>query len=352
MGLKFPENLEEWRAWSRKQNTARYLKTQLTQWMPGAHQASPDPSFVFARATDIEPQVLVGLDATTPTQVAALLLPGESLLFADVPTGVIAPAAHADWLTRRGFDVQINFTPATAPALHAVTQVIAAGHYLPVGDWLYQQAQRQGWGFNVVQHGIHTPFVPPLPAHSTLFAFSAEDAEFWRSGRTDVNTHVVGSQLFFEAQDKPKVAPEDVGDRLTFLGQMHGAELPRYSFAHASYTFCSEHDAVYRPHPAETDKLSILTHALWEKRGVTIDRSKSPLNQLNDPVVSIFSTGVLEAAMRGVPSWVYHPNPPAWLQEFWARYGMNQYGQAPTPAPAFIEEEPAQLIAQHITQQL
>ena len=59
----------------------------------------------------------------------------------------------------------------------------------------------------------------------------------------------------------------------------------------------------------------MLTHKLWEKEGIRIDRSGTPLNEVPNPVVSIFSTGVLEAAIRGIPAWVYHPAPPAWLVE-------------------------------------
>ena len=127
---------------------------------------------------------------------------------------------------------------------------------------------------------------------------------------------------------------------------MHGAELPRASFAYASHSFLKKFGGTYRPHPSEKDKLSVLTHKLWEKEGIRIDRSGIPLNEVPNPVVSIFSTGVLEAAIRGIPAWVYHPAPPAWLVEFWDRYGMNQWGQEPTPAPVQPKKEPAQRIAE------
>ncbi|MDQ2763525.1 MAG: RNA-binding protein, partial [Pseudomonadota bacterium] len=114
---------------------------------------------------------------------------------------------------------------------------------------------------------------------------------------------------------------------------LHGAELPRRGMARAAFTFCREHNATYRPHPSEIDKLSRAQHALWERRGITIDRSGTPLREHNGPVVAAFSTGVLEAAARGVPSFVHYPEAPMWLAEFWDRYGMKQWGQEPTPAP-------------------
>ena len=42
----------------------------------------------------------------------------------------------------------------------------------------------------------------------------------------------------------------------------------------------------------------------------------------------MFSTGVLEAAARGLPAWVDFPDPPAWLREFWDRYGMRHLRRA------------------------
>ena len=86
--------------------------------------------------------------------------------------------------------------------------------------------------------------------------------------------------------------------------------------------------------------------------GIEIDRGREPLNTLTNPVVSIFSTGVLEAAIRGIPAWVYHPNPPAWVREFWGRYGLSEWGEAPTPAPAVPSTPPAQAIAQYLEEKL
>ena len=185
-----------------------------------------------------------------------------------------------------------------------------------------------------------------------MFAFSPADAEFWISGRSDIQAEVVGAQIFFEALQKPPVDDSEIAETPIFLGQMHGAELSRASFARASYKFCQNHGAIYRPHPSEKDKLSTMTHKLWAKRGVTIDSSKTPLNELNNPVVSVFSTGVLEAAIRGIPAWVYHPNPPEWLLEFWNRYGLSQWGSEPTAPPVAPETEPAQKIARIIADTL
>ena len=118
------------------------------------------------------------------------------------------------------------------------------------------------------------------------------------SGRRDVRAFTVGSQLLYNANQKSLGVPVESSGAPIFLGQMHGAELPRSSYVNVSYRFIKKHNAIYRPHPSETDKLSTLTHALWERQGIPIDRSGVPLNELPNPVVSIFSTGVLEAAIR------------------------------------------------------
>ncbi|UJH69891.1 hypothetical protein [Ornithinimicrobium sp. INDO-MA30-4] len=164
-------------------------------------------------------------------------------------------------------------------------------------------------------------------------AWSQADADFWASGRTDVTAEVIGSQLLWEAARNPApetaLAHDDLP--LTYLGQLHGAELPRRDMARSTGAFCRATGATYRPHPAERDKLSRAQHAIWRRQGITIDDGAVPLASLNTPVVSAFSTGVLEASAKGIPAWVHYDNPPAWLTEFWQRYGMAQFGAEPTP---------------------
>ncbi|MFM6850375.1 MAG: RNA-binding protein, partial [Terrabacter sp.] len=105
------------------------------------------------------------------------------------------------------------------------------------------------------------------------------------------------------------------------------------------------------PHPSERDVLSRLTHQGYQRLGITVDAS-SPLSALSGPVLSVFSTGVLEAAARGRDAWVDFPRPPAWLGEFWERYAMHRLGTLPTPAPDRPEVEPARRVAQVVTEAL
>jgi hypothetical protein len=299
------------------------------------------------------PEVLIALDSTKPTSVESLVRPLQFL--GDRSTAVLAPGDVRDILP--GTEWQLATLDDQPPeSLAAVRAIIAAGHYMDIGGLAYRWARTLGARFNVVQHGLLTPHAPPLPQDAHLLAFSEADAGFWRSGRTDVTSETVGSQLLWTAQSQTvqeQPAPAvDPSDRPVFLGQLHGAELPRRDFARAAVGFCQATGALYRPHPSETDKLSRLQHALWERRGITIDRSGSPLATLAAPVASVFSTGVLEAAARGVPAWATHPDPPLWLQEFWERYRMSQWGQEPTPAPARPGIEPARGIALAVSREL
>jgi hypothetical protein len=169
------------------------------------------------------------------------------------------------------------------------------------------------------------------------------------SGRDDVLSATVGSQLLWAAGgERVALTADDDGARPLYLGQLHGAELPRRAKARAAEAFCRAYGAEYRPHPAEADVASRLQHRLWERAGIGIDRESKPFGDLRRPVVSVFSTGVLEAAARGLPAWVSYPCPPRWLEEFWERYSMSRWRRRPTLAPPRPEREPAAAVADHV----
>lgn len=332
MGLNFAEDLDAWRAWQQRQNPLRKLRAALR---PDA----PSEAWLAVRGTN--PRVLVALDAPTPTQLASLLRPLE--LLGQEDAAVLMPNRLANLLSGnwRWSRVDSDVMPEE---LEAVRAVLGVGHYLPIGQLAENYLRCLPARFVVVQHGLLTPHAPPLPRDAHLLAFSDQDASFATSGRSDITHQVVGSQLLWDAgKTLQKVDPSGTP---VFLGQLHGAELPRRGKAWTTGTFCRSTGASYRPHPAETDILSRVQHSVWERQGVAIDRSGVPLKELNRPVVSAFSTGILEAAARGIPAWVHYDNPPAWLKEFWERYGMAAWGGAPTPAPARPGTEPAVATAQ------
>lgn len=355
MGLKYAEDITAWSRWQANahplrrgkvmaQHAVNYLKNR------GNEPADNDVTVGYLHTSEYSVDILFVLDSTTPTAVSSLVQPAAYLRQKNyavwAPEDITHLLPEADWHVRQVSGEELaQYVPSAG-------QVVALGHYMEYGRAAYQFSQDQGAQFVTVQHGLHTPYAPPLAHGTHLLAFSQADAEFWISGRSDVTYDVVGSQLFWEAAQKPKVELPESEQQPIFLGQMHGAELSRRSYARAGFQFCRQTGARYRPHPNEKDKLSVLTHALWEKMGIDIDRGGEPLNTLTNPVVSIFSTGVLEAAIRGVPAWVYHPNPPAWVQEFWERYGLHQWGDTPTPAPAVPAVPPAQAIAAYLEEKL
>ncbi|MDU2571489.1 MAG: RNA-binding protein [Rothia mucilaginosa] len=355
--LKYPLDLDAWQAWQRRQKKLKWAKYKLKALLDSARSRTiaeePVHGLLYTRGT--KPQVLIVMDSFSPTNRNAILEPLKHLDAVDVALWVPEDASEyldgqyaSEHYSRKDWTEQEISGDELMRLLPDVRIVLSAAQFLGRGAAAYEYSRAIGAEYWVVQHGLLVPQAPPLPVGCTLLAFSEADAQFWASGRRDVTTHAVGSQLLYLAAQKAAGAEAQKQNDLEpiFLGQMHGAELPRASFAYASHSFLKKFGGTYRPHPSEKDKLSVLTHKLWEKEGIRIDRSGTPLNEVPNPVVSIFSTGVLEAAIRGIPAWVYHPAPPAWLVEFWDRYGMNQWGQEPTPAPVQPKKEPAQRIAE------
>lgn len=355
--LKYPLDLDAWQAWQRRQKKLKWAKYKLKALLDSARSRTiaeePVHGLLYTRGT--KPQVLIVMDSFSPTNRNAILEPLKHLDAVDVALWVPEDASEyldgqyaSEHYSRKDWTEQEISGDELMRLLPDIRIVLSAAQFLSRGAVAYEFSRAIGAEYWMVQHGLLVPQAPPLPVGCTLLAFSEADAEFWASGRRDVTTHAVGSQLLYLAAQKAAGAEAQKQNDLEpiFLGQMHGAELPRASFAYASHSFLKKFGGTYRPHPSEKDKLSVLTHKLWEKEGIRIDRSGTPLNEVPNPVVSVFSTGVLEAAIRGIPAWVYHPAPPAWLVEFWDRYGMNQWGQEPTPAPVQPKKEPAQRIAE------
>lgn len=337
MGLNHPTDLAAWQRWQQSQHLLRRLRHAVR---PGAGSTTPDR--LVLTTYDVEPRLLVALDSSSPTSFAALV---EPLSHLDLPLAVLSPGPPPDLTGRAPLTRQAVGTDLP-PVLRGLGGVLSLGHYLPRGAVAHTWARALGATSLVAQHGALTPYAPPLPSGAHLLAWTDDDADFWRSGRDDIDHTAVGSQLLWRARTHH--APDDADDRLTYLGQMHAAELGRVQLVRAAGAFSRSHDAVYRPHPSELDKLSRVAHEGYRRLGVTVDGS-TPLARLGGPVVSVFSTGVLEAAAQGREAWVDFPRPPAWLGEFWERHGMHRWGEAPTPPPAQTPVEPARRIAEILT---
>ena len=321
MGLKFPMDLEVWTAWQRSQHRLRQIVR--------SRSASQAPSrLTLTIPAEEEPRLLVALDVAEGLKAERLLRPVRG-----IPVAILSESRTQDISESSARLSHSVFAEDLESYLPRVNTVLSHGHYESAGFAAYRFAERNGHQQVVIQHGLLTPYQPPLPPDVHLLAWSDADAEFWKSGRRDISSTVVGSQLLALAAAEP-AQNVDATAAPTFLGQLHGAELPRRGMARAAGSFCRENGATYRPHPSEVDRLSRAQHALWERRGIVVDRSGSPLREHDGPVVAAFSTGILEAASRNVPAYVYYPGAPDWLREFWQRYQMAPWGASePTPAP-------------------
>lgn len=394
MGLNHPHSLEDWQRWQDSRHRARRAKHALAGALrrarpgvrgaegadgtgavdgPGAADgpvgtdpvsgagaggatAAPASALVLvSRGSEgggtERSRTLICLDSASPTSRASLLsvLPyltgGIDVL---APVGLDLPeVAGPGWAERRFATLE---QAAGAAADASPTAVVSIGQHLAAGAAAHRIARDLDLPEYVVQHGVLTPFAPPLPEGATLLAWSDADVEFWTGRRADTGARTVGSQLLWqaahEAERSPRLDSVLLGsERPVFLGQLHGAELARRVTGGAALRFCREHGGLYRPHPAETDVLSRAQHRLWRRRGIAFADTDAPLRDLPNPVVSVFSTGVLEAAARGSDAWVFAPAAPAWVHELWERYDMRPYGADPTPSPVPDAEEPAARIA-------
>ncbi|MDO4919666.1 RNA-binding protein [Kocuria sp.] len=366
--LAFPRDLRAWRQWQESTRPVRLAATRVRAGLrasplplAGHHaDAVGEPLWLTWRGE--HPAVLLALDAQTPTQLASVLRPLAWLAGTDAAVVSTEPVTGA--LAARGEDPGLWRSvrvPAAAPrpdVLDGLRAVLSVGAYLPAGAAAHRWALSTGASSAVVQHGLLTPFAPPLPEDCLLLAFSEQDAAFLAWQRPDVAVRVVGSQLLWSAARPELRAPAAAAEhRPVFLGQLHGAELPRRDVARAARHFCTVTGAVYRPHPGERDKLSRAQHTAWRAKGLTVDRAGAALPAVDAPVASVFSTGVLEAAARGLPARVTHPAPPRWLEAFWERYAMARWdgtaagagsatGRAPaTPPPEVPRTESARAVA-------
>jgi hypothetical protein len=339
VGLTHPADLDAWRRWHDRRHPVRLARDRVRRALPFAAA----PALVDVRRGGADADIVVAVEATHASVRAAVV---EVVGHLDPARVVVVAPAGTDLLigpTGPTGPVTTIALPDLGAVLGPVRAVLAAGHYTPIGAAVHEHARRVGAAFVVSQHGLLTPVAPPLPPRCRLLAWSDADADFWTSGRDDVAAEVVGSQLLWNAGEVTTGSTADHG--LVYLGQLHAAELSRRDLARAAGAFCRDHHATYRPHPSERDRISRLLHARWRRQGVRIDDGAVPLTRLEAPVVSVFSTGVLEAAARGLPAWVDLPSPPAWLEEFWERYGLRRFGDVPTSPPSRPGSEPARAIA-------
>lgn len=327
-------NLDEWTHWTRSQRralgVARTLKHRVRPAVAAAAQ-------LHRPAGDIH--VVVVAEKFTPSCRAAGL---EPLRHLDPDhTAVISSASSGIDNFISGLDIERYTDPVQLGS--SVRAVLSLGAYLELSGPVEEWAARHDVPFFLVQHGLLTPLSPPASRGARVLAWCDSDAAYWAAGRPDIHVDVVSSQMLWEASQGERVVESD--ERPVMLGQLHGTELRRHQALRAYWAYCREGGMLYRPHPNEDDLVSRGLHEVMRRGGVAFETSGVPLTQLGRPVVSVFSTGTLEAAMRGLPAWVAHPDPAPWVVDFWERYGLVRWGGDPTPAWNMPDEAPAQAVA-------
>ncbi|WP_236082505.1 prephenate dehydrogenase [Acidipropionibacterium jensenii] len=285
----------------------------------------------------LEPEILVVVDGGSASWRLAL---GRAVERMDPHrTAVLSRLPEVSDLIPEGTHVIWN----QGDSLPDVRSVLSLGSFNDLAGQVRPWCRQHDVRFVVAQHGLITPWAPPSADGDHFLAWSEADAAYQSAGRSSVTTEVVGSQMLWEAAKMPTAQMRD--GRPVMLGQLHGIELGRASEQCIYTSFCTRFAADYRPHPNEADVLSRAQHVIMRRAGVHFEMSGLPLAELGRPVVSIFSTGTLEAAQRGLPAWVYHPQPPDWIRDFWSRYGLSQFGSAPTAPPVLPDVEPATQVA-------
>lgn len=336
MGLRFPDDLDAWRSWQKRRQPTRAAIGALK----GLRDSAPPPARLLLPAD--EPTVLIVVDVWSPS---CRLVIGDPMAHLDVrSTAVLTTIPEVESRFAEGRHA-LSFE-GVHQLPESIASVLSLGAFLELSGRVEAWAKSAGRRFAVVQHGLMTPWAPPLNEGDHLLAWSEPDAHFWTADRPGMTWEVVGSQMLWLAARQP--AAQLVDDRPLVLGQLHGVEMGRLEKQSVYTRFCRATEAEYRPHPNERDALSQAQHRLMRRAGVVFADSGQPLAEVGRPVVSIFSTGTIEAAQRGLPAWVHHPTPPAWLKEFWARYGLSSYHGVPTRPMQVPDLEPAVGIARAV----
>lgn len=319
-GIAFPTDLAAWRRWqnsrrriSRLANRARTAAGRTQSFFP-----------LFATGPD-DADVIIAFDTVNPATVSTL---HEVVVRLQDDGAAVAVVDSGDSRLRHAAPGE---TRAVAPESVFAGSVVGIGHYTAVGSAMWHVSRQRGGRFFVLQHGLLTPFAPPLPHGAHLLAWSQDDAEFWLADRPDTRASAVGSHMLSSARADSASSPGGPStDRPLFLGQMHGAELGWPVKLRSAIEFCRTNGADYRPHPSETSRLSRAAHSALRAAGIAIDTNDAPLAERNGPVAGMFSTGLLEAAAAGQHTYGVATGAPQWVNEFWNRYGIGQWPDEPT----------------------
>lgn len=322
VGLVFPSDLAGWKAWAARRNPLGLMRSHFARSMARVGRRTDSWRAALLLPCG-QPEVLAVVDSWSPSCRVVL---EDTIRHLD-PTRV-AVLTSLDEVIAAFRDGRSTRTVSSTDQLPAVEVVLSLGAFTHLGGIVKPWTLAHGIRYVVPQHGLMTPWAPPLSDGDEVLSWTDADADFWSARRDSVTRHVVGSRLLWTATAREPV--ELLSDRPVMLGQLHGIELHRAEKQRIYIDFCRATGATYRPHPNESDAVSLVQHEAMRRAGVVFEADSPPLGRLGRPVVSIFSTGTVEAAQRGLPAWVHHRRPPAWLRDFWERYGLSRWHSTPT----------------------
>ena len=298
MGLIEPLDLEAWKRWQASRHRLRRLRHRWTT-------STPEP-LVLTIFGD-EPHLLVAIDSGSPTSNAALL---EPLRHLNLPYALLS-SGHRSATTSSASSTSQRIVDGSLPsALGSLRAVSSLGHYMRCGAVAHQWSQHLGVPHVVTQHGALTPFMAPLPPEVHLLAWSEADALFWRSGRSDGGHHVVGSQLLWRAGQGVRESGSRRARWPPQRADLSGPDAWRRAAARPTRTrgrsLLSQARRDLSAPPVRARQAVTSRSRLVRAAGDQVENG-TPLAELTNPVVSVFSTGVLEAACQGREAWVDFP---------------------------------------------
>ena len=157
MGLNIPEHLREWQRWQARQRRLQRWNARLS----GRGLAQP---LLSSAVRGENPAVLVAIDSRSPSGIASLHGLIDRIPALAVISSVHTPEQIVELL---GGDVQGNRVVEPEALPRSLSAVVGGGHYLPAGAAASRLAEERGIPNVVVQHGLLTPFAPPLPPRAT-----------------------------------------------------------------------------------------------------------------------------------------------------------------------------------------
>lgn len=331
--------LDQWQAWQWSQQPLVRRKWRELRYSPETEVGPASVTLWNGNAST--GWYLFALDSASPSHVAAVAAPLRILVARGASVALVGepPINFPEGFVASSGD--LNDLPLRV--------AVSVGGHLAGGAFVKALADSNDVPHLVVQHGALTPYSPPPMGGDIVLAWSESDAQMWTAGRSGVDVSVVGSQMIWTAAQHRKDARAPENDapppEIVFLGQLHGAELPRRTTLDSVRQLRQETILTYRPHPAETDLLSRLQHRWWQSQGVKVSSAAVPLTEHEVPVVAHFSTGLLEAAASGVAAYGYCAQAPIWIRGFWERYGITEWGSGRETRLPITSREPAQLVA-------